>query len=209
MSDMPIRIGIVEDDPLFLLALSRYLNSQPDMNVTGTAASRAEALQMILLKPLDLILMDVVLSDQLDEGIQATIEILESLKVKIIMMSSRRDKDIILRAFAAGAIDFVPKTRYRQLPEIIRAALDVFNPHAILAEEYGELRKKELLSRLSASEQEIFELLHQGYTRSEIEKKLFKSASTIKNQINSILRKLEVSNSREAVRKVETRGVGR
>ena len=41
---------------------------------------------------------------------------------------------------------------------------------------------------MTPAEREVFDLLDEGYTHSQMEKKLFKTESTLKNQINKILK---------------------
>ncbi|HEX3044235.1 MAG TPA: helix-turn-helix transcriptional regulator, partial [Bacillota bacterium] len=60
---------------------------------------------------------------------------------------------------------------------------------------------------LTPSEMEIFKLAEQGYKRAEIGERLFKSENTIKKQIKLILQKLNASDIKEAVRKVNQKGI--
>ena len=50
------------------------------------------------------------------------------------------------------------------------------------------LKREERLRGLTPAEREVFDLLDEGYTHSQMEQKLFKTESTLKNQINKILK---------------------
>ncbi|MDF2660980.1 MAG: two component transcriptional regulator, LuxR family, partial [Paenibacillus sp.] len=56
-------------------------------------------------------------------------------------------------------------------------------------------------------ERELFGLLEAGYTQREIGGKLYKAESTLKNQVNKMLKKLRVKSSKEAVEKVRRGGL--
>lgn len=57
----------------------------------------------------------------------------------------------------------------------------------------------DVLARLTKREAQVFALMRRGFTNSEIGRHLETSASTVKNHVASIIRKLEVSNRTEAV----------
>lgn len=77
----------------------------------------------------------------------------------------------------------------------------LFNKNAL--QEYVYLKRQYVLRVLSPAEMEIFNLLEQGYTRSQIPKKLWKSENTVRNQIKSIYAKLGVSSTKEAIEKIQ------
>jgi Response regulator containing a CheY-like receiver domain and an HTH DNA-binding domain len=79
----------------------------------------------------------------------------------------------------------------------------------LLINEFSRLKKEEQLQDLSTPEKEIFNLIEQGYTQAAIGQKLFKTQNTIKTQIKSILKKLKVKNTKEAVEKVRLKGIAK
>ena len=60
----PIRLLIVEDQNLFAAMLLEILTSQPDLMVLGTAASAAEAENMLSTTEVDVIMRDLMLPDR-------------------------------------------------------------------------------------------------------------------------------------------------
>ena len=77
----------------------------------------------------------------------------------------------------------------------------------VLLDDYHKLKQEEELKSLSPSEREVFDLIEQGNTQNEIGKKLFKSEQTLKNQVHSILKKLGVRSSKDAIEKVKKMGI--
>lgn len=202
-----IRIMIVEDDVDWIKSMVNYLNRIENMHVVAAAMSREEAVRMASTLNVDIILMDINLYGNKYDGILAAWEICRNSQVKIIMLTALDERDIITGSFAAGAIQYVSKRNFMQIPEIIKTALNFSNPMEVLLEDYRRLKEEEQLNVLSTSEKEIFRLIDKDYSNAQIEKELFKTKSTLKNQINSILKKLGVKNRREAVQKVKMRGL--
>ncbi|WP_338130595.1 hypothetical protein [Cohnella ginsengisoli] len=58
-----------------------------------------------------------------------------------------------------------------------------------LLKELRRLKREEQLQPLTAAEREVYVMLEEGYTHAQIERKLYKSESTLKNQVNKILKK--------------------
>jgi NarL family two-component system response regulator LiaR len=111
------------------------------------------------------------------------------------------DPEIIIDSFTAGAVSFLSKDKLPNIPELIKELSTKKTPLEILLQDYQRLKRKEQLAVLSAAELEIFTLLEQRLTQREIALKLIKSVDTVKTQVTSILRKLEVHSVKEAVKK--------
>ncbi|NOV00339.1 response regulator transcription factor [Paenibacillus planticolens] len=200
-----LKILIVEDDPVWITCISNYLVREPVLQCVYRATNKEEALQSCREVNPDVVLMDIQLSDGKLEGIDAVLEISMMMETKIIMLTSFNEKELIIHSLAAGAVSYVAKTDYMKLPSVIRAVMCEITPVQTVMNEYMRLKKNELLASLTNAEKEVFELIEEGLTQTQIERKLFKSGSTIKNQVNRILKKLNVRSSREAVEKVKNR----
>jgi DNA-binding NarL/FixJ family response regulator len=202
-----IRVAIVEDDLDFLKAMTSFLNKENDILVAGTAVNREDALNLAKSTLFDVIIMDINLNENKCDGILAAVEILQFVKVKIIMLTSLKEEDIILDSFTAGAVNYITKEKYLDIPNAIRAAYNDNLPIEVLLKEFSQLKRNEQLKDLTQSEKEVYFLLEKGYTKSGIEDKLYKTANTVKSQIKQILKKLGVNNSKEAVWKVKKKGL--
>ncbi|OME95239.1 MULTISPECIES: response regulator transcription factor [Paenibacillus] len=205
-----IQIFLVEDDPDWIKSMTVFLNAQEDMIVVGTAESPEQAIAMAQILSFDIVLMDIQLTAGRHDGIYTAAEILDRKpQAKAIMLTSLGDELAIMQSFTAGAINYIEKSRFKELPAAIRSA--VFHPGSmeVLLKEFARLKREEQLRGLTPAEREVFDLLDEGYTHSQMEQKLFKTESTLKNQINKILKKLGVRSSREAVEKVRRKGIVR
>ena len=103
-----VRIAIVEDDPTWLDLMTDFLNRENDFTVVGTALNKEEAIQMVKsTSGIDIILMDINLSENKYDGISTALEIFETWNVKIIMLTSLSGDDLITKSLMI--IKFVQK----------------------------------------------------------------------------------------------------
>ncbi|MGG3306165.1 response regulator transcription factor [Paenibacillus lautus] len=205
-----IQIFLVEDDPDWIKSMTVFLNAQEDMIVVGTAESPGQAIAMAQILSFDIVLMDIQLTAGRLDGIYTAAEIYERKpQAKVIMLTSLSDEQVITQSFTAGAVNYIEKSRFKELPAAIRSAVLHPGSMEVLLKEFARLKREEQLRFLTPAEREVFDLLDEGYTHSQMEQKLFKTESTLKNQINKILKKLGVRSSREAVEKVRRKGIVR
>lgn len=218
-----IRVWIVEDDPDWLRGLVAYLDKEQDIDVVWTS-SRAEEVRQALqdegntLSPADVVLMDIML-DGRPEGILLAEETAASTGARVIMLTSMEEKELIFRSFQAGAIDYQIKSEFESLPEAVRSAYRSQSPiNAAVAErmreEFRRLKQlerefeaKKLNDLITPSELQLLNLIDQGYTQPQIADKLVVSIRTVKNHVNHILKKLNLTGSREAANKVKEMGL--
>ncbi|WP_341277757.1 response regulator transcription factor [Paenibacillus sp. FSL H8-0537] len=202
-----IRVLLVEDDPDWVKAMTLFLNKEADLLVVGAASTAEEALSLARTLSFDVALLDIQLADHQQNGIYTAVEMHRIHSAKIIMLTSMSEEDIMTQAFTAGAINYIEKTNFRQLPEAIRSAYHHPAPMEALLKEFARLKREEQLKDLTSAEREVFELIEQGYTQTQIEQKLYKAESTLKNQVNKLLKKLGVRSRKEAVEKVRRKGL--
>lgn len=199
-----IKIAIVEDDIDWLKMMISFLNEEKDFVIVGTATNKDEAIQLAKVVDIDFVIMDINLSGNKTDGIQAAVEINSFSKAKIIMLSVLDEPEIIIDSFRAGAVYFLPKRIFKNVTELIKEISIKKTPIEILLEDYQRLKRKESLEALTSAELETFILLEQGLTQREIASKLVKSIDTVKIQVTSIYKKLDVHNIKDAIRKVNS-----
>jgi DNA-binding NarL/FixJ family response regulator len=202
-----IKVLIVEDDPDWIKAITTFLNKEADLLVVGAATDSFGAVRLARTLAFDVVLMDIQLTENGLDGIRTAVEMNELHPAKIIMLTSLSDEAVMTQAFTAGAVNYLEKTRFQELPQAIRSAYHHPSAMEALLKEFSRLKREEQLSTLTAAEREVFELIEAGYTQPQIEKKLYKAESTLKNQVNKMLKKLGVKSSREAVEKVKRKGL--
>lgn len=204
LESTPLRILIVEDDPMMQLGLEQSLQSDSRFTVVGQAEDGYAAVEMALkLKP-DLIVMDVGLP-RLD-GIAATQKIKESLPdIRIVMLTSHTTETEIIAALSAGADAYCIKgasvdrllaaivaaqegATYLD-PQIARRVIDHLKPPSTQNSNIGLLSEREL---------EVLKLMVEGRSNPEIAAMLYLSPNTIKTHVRGIMNKLAVDDRVQA-----------
>jgi two-component system response regulator NreC len=104
----PARILIVDDHEAARSAIRSELHRRHDLNVCGEASNGEEAVQQALSLNPDLIILDVMMP--IKGGFAATEEIKKALpSIPILLMSTRRDGEIVGQSKLAGAQGFISK----------------------------------------------------------------------------------------------------
>lgn len=109
MGNSPIRVLVVDDSAFMRRVIARILESDPGLQVVGTARDGLEAVaRAALLKP-DVVTLDVEMP-RLD-GLAALPHILAVHRCSVVMVSSltHQGAQATVRALALGAVDFVAK----------------------------------------------------------------------------------------------------
>lgn len=197
-----ICVVLVEDEPAWIKIIRDFLNVDEDILLVGVTTNKEDAVALVKDIKVDVILMDINLSGNKTDGIQAAVEIREFCNAKIIMLTAFNESEVIIDSFVAGAVNYLNKDNIGRITELIKEVSKEKTPLEILLQDYHRLKRKEFLAVLSSAELEIFTLLEQGLTQREIASRLLKSTDTIKIQVTSILKKLNVHSVKEAIKKV-------
>jgi DNA-binding NarL/FixJ family response regulator len=202
--DGRIRVLIADDHPTLREGLRAILDTQPDIDVVGEAATGQQAVDRAAVLRPDIVLMDLEMPEL--DGVEATRLIHERLpETRVIVFTAFDTDDRILGAVQAGAQGYLLKGAPRD--EIFRAIR--------VTREGGTLLQPAIASRLlrhvsaprgegpdplSEREREVLALLVDGLTNKEIAARLTVSERTAKFHVASILAKLRVPNRAAAVR---------
>lgn len=203
------RIAILDDEAVWIDAIASLLERAPEIEIVGKATTQLDAVAIARKEKPDVFLVDVNLGHAWQSGISATIAILDaSPSTDVIVLTAAESDKNVVDAVAAGAIDYMQKSNCELLlPAILKHMRGDFSPATILAKSYASLRRENIAQLLTEQEYQILEQLEQNASRLQIQETLNKSESTIKSQIRSILHKLGVSRTTEAVSKVKHGGV--
>lgn len=200
---MSVRVVLADDQALLRATLRLLLDSAPDIEVVGEAATGAEALAQVREACADLVLMDIRMPDM--DGIEATRRIVgdEALAgVKILILTTFETDELVAAALRAGASGFLGKgVEPEALLEAIRtvsAGEALLSPAATtsLVERFlaqpeplhGRLAAD--LSELTAREREIAALVGAGLSNLEIAERLVISPATAKTHVNRAMMKV-------------------
>ncbi len=195
---------IVDDHPLFCDALSMTLKAMLHVTDTRTAASMAEAEEVLKTATFDVILLDLNLPDV--NGLNGLTQLLKTTReTPILVVSSMAEPRIIALALRAGAAGFVPK---HSQPQVFGEALEAIAQGQVYgAEQAGDLldtqdEETDALQRLSAltlQQARILSLVCEGRLNKQIAYELSIAESTVKTHMTAILHKLGAQSRTQAV----------
>ncbi|WP_395651613.1 response regulator [Brevundimonas sp.] len=193
------RIVIADDHPLFRAALSTAMaRASPDVVIEETS-SLAGARAALATGPVDLLLLDLKLSDS--EGFAGLAGIRADFPAApVAIVSASDDEGTVRRALAFGAAGFIPKSASLEtMAEALGSILggDIWAP-ALSELEPGESMESRIAS-LTPSQLKILIGLQQGRLNKQIAFDLGVTEATIKAHLTGVFRKLGVHNRTQAV----------
>jgi DNA-binding NarL/FixJ family response regulator len=202
-----LSVLIADDQTLFREGIKDLLENEKTIQIVGEAADGPEAIRLAKKLRPDVILMDIKLPQM--DGVSATRIIRKEVpSTNVLILSSFEDEAHVMEAIQAGANGYLSK----MLPasELVNALKTFANegvmiPQPVMSKliqglrQMGSASAQASLVALTKTEIRVLALLGRGHSNKEIAKELDCSVKTVKNHLNSIFQKLEVSNRTEAV----------
>jgi DNA-binding NarL/FixJ family response regulator len=202
----PIRLAIVDDDPLVRAGLALMLGGRDDVQVVAEAADGDEVPAMVAAHAPDVVLMDLRMARV--DGLTATERLLAGPNPPQIVVLTTFDADEhVLRALRAGAAGFLLKdTPPAQILEAVRkvaageATLSPAVTRRLIAHVTGSAgdgrrdAARARMAELSDRELEVARALGQGHSNAELATELFMSVATVKTYVSRLLAKLGLDN---------------
>ncbi len=190
-------ILVVDDNPKFLAdALPMY-----GYDVT-VANDGLEALKILMDKTFDLILLDVMMPNM--DGWDALKAIRNNKKtqyIPVIMITAVSEDQKVVSGLKIGADDYIVKPFI--LPNLLARVEAVLRRSKWQQEAQPKaektLNKDVNIDALTPKEKEVLALVAKGASNQEIADKLFVRDVTVKTHLNSIFKKLKVTNRTQAV----------
>lgn len=205
-----IRIGIVDDHPIFRFGLKRALDREADFDVTWELGSANGIDAAMRRTPVDVILMDLYMGTGKD-GIAATRDVMERWPgVKVVVISASVDERSVLASRQAGADGFLPKAM--PVPDMVksirrlgvgdaRGRHDGHSPRKSSGVDAKVPLKEKVTRRiggLSPRQREVLDELRLGRTNREIAEHLGISIATVNKHVHEVLTVLKVRNRTQA-----------
>ncbi|MFE5022183.1 response regulator [Streptomyces sp. NPDC056656] len=203
----PIRVLLVDDDPLVRAGLSFMLGGAPDIDIVGQGGDGSEVPALVADTRPDVVLMDIRMPDV--DGLAAT----EALRARpdapeVIVLTTFHADEQVLRALRAGAAGFVLKdTAPAEIVEAVRrvaSGAPVLSPtvtRQLITRATGpdpqqdrRARARERLAELADREREVAVAVGRGAANAEIAAELYMSVATVKAHVSRILAKLGLNN---------------
>ena len=211
-----IKVAVVEDDARLRRTFVDVLESSPECRCVGAFATGAEAVDGIPKLAPDVVIMDVNLPDT--TGVECVKALAPRLPAtQILMVTVYQDPDTTFQALAAGAhgylvkpvlperlLDAIRELRAGGVPmsrTIARKVIETFRSReAAAAVDPSAARSPAACpdeESLTSREQQVLELLVEGFSYKEIAQQLGISSSTVGTYVQRIYEKLHVSSRRE------------
>jgi DNA-binding NarL/FixJ family response regulator len=209
-----IRVLIADDHPVFRDGLASLLDPLPTIEVVARAADGAQAVALATEHRPDVVVMDVQMSEL--NGIEATRRIVsEHPSVGILVITMGEDDGTVLSALRAGARGYLRKGAEQD--EIVRAITTVYGGGVVfgasLAARIAEVlaptvRPERQFPELTERETEILDRIAAGRNNAQIAGELYLSPKTIRNNVTSILAKLQATDRAEVIIRARDAGLG-
>jgi two-component system response regulator DegU len=203
---------LADDHTMLRQSLARSLGER-GLTVIGEAGDGEEAARLTLeLRP-DVVLMDV--SMPVLDGVGATRIIRDRApEVQVVMLTMHADRDVLERALRAGAAGYLVKDC--TMDEVVRTLQQAAGGETSLSPEFAGAMLAEA-SRpaeeapgepiITKREEEVLQLIAEGFSTTEVAAKLYISVKTVKNHLASVYQKLDSRDRTQAVVRAVKMGI--
>lgn len=206
----PLRLIIVEDNPLLRQNLVLLLGDEPDLKIVGDFESAEEALAALgTLRP-ELMLVDLGLP------VMSGVELIRQAKARlpkldIMAHTINEDRESVFSALKAGASGYLVKgATGQELIEALHTLHDGGAPmtpkiaRTVISHLQGDVPEEH---DLSDRECEVLVSIGEGLTYKEIGDKLCLSVHTVHTHIKNIYGKLQAKSKTDALLKARRKGI--
>lgn len=200
-----IKIVLVDDHAIFLDGLQLLLKSNEKIEILEAINESNEVMSFLQNSSCTLVFLDINMPKL--NGIDLLVSIKKFNKdIKVIMLSTYNDKNIINKCKSSGADGYLLKTVNKE--ELFEAIHSVIDNKLFFKEQKEEAKNSDLdidflnLNALTKREKEILHLIKEGLTNQQIADTLFLSLYTIETHRKNIKQKLGVKNTVEMLNKL-------
>jgi len=204
----PIRIVLADDHPLIREAIGHLVNSAPEFELVGEAASGKECLALVEeLRP-DILVLDIAMPEM--NGEQVARELRRRLpELKIVALSGYTDRQFVRAMSKAGAKAYVVKSASgRELIHALRAVAsgknylspEVTGAVMTLWEESAPSAELSAHGALGKREKEVLKLIAEGHRSAKIASQMGITVATVEAHRRNILRKLQLHSAADLTR---------
>jgi DNA-binding NarL/FixJ family response regulator len=208
-----IGVLIVDDHPMFRRGVAAVIDGDPGMHVVAEAGDTDSAVEAA--PAADVVLMDLALPG--GGGVEALRRIRAAdPEARVLMLTMSDDADAVFAALRAGARGYLVKDSDK---DTIRAAVAavargeaVFGPRvadkvvAFFASATASTTAA--FPSLSGREREVLDLIARGLDNRAIARRLVLSEKTVRNNVSTILTKLQVADRNQAIVAARDAGFG-
>ncbi|MBV7339185.1 response regulator transcription factor [Chloroflexi bacterium TSY] len=199
-----IRVLLIDDHPIVRSGIRVLLEQAGDIVVVGESDRGHDALDLVKQLMPDILLLDMEMPGK--SGVEIARELKEAqLPIRVLGLSAYDDDQYIMNLLSSGAAGYL--TKEEALETIVDAV------RGVARGEEGWLSRRAAASmaastrqetrnhiQLTAREEEVLNLLAEGWTNNRIASELHLSERTVRFHLTNIYDKVGVSTRAEAIR---------
>jgi DNA-binding NarL/FixJ family response regulator len=209
----PTRILVADDHTLMREGLRRIIEGTPDMLVAAEATNGHEVIAHVRKGDLDLVLLDLSMPGK--SGVPLIKQIKEEFpKLPVLVLTMHQEDQYAVRSIQAGASGYL--TKESAGTELVTAIRRVASGRLFISPEVAEQlamnvmpgSSKELSHKsLSDREFEVFRLMVEGASVTDVAERLKLSAKTVSTHKARILQKMNMQSLAQLVRYAVEHGI--
>lgn len=199
-----VKLVVVDDHQLFREGIISLLSRSEDIDVVGHASSVDELFNILKDTKVNIVLMDISMPG--GDGLSAIEKARDEFPdVKCIVLTMHAEGQYVVKAVRSGAFGYLIKNADET--ELFDAIKQVSLGHKYFNSEISQLMignmaiEGETHKRLSEREMEVLQLVSNGKTTKEIAEELFVSTRTVETHRVNMMKKLNVQNTAELIKK--------
>ena len=193
---------IVDNDSLIREVVEKILDDNNQIKLIFKAEDGYECLDYLEKNKVDIVLLDIGMPKM--NGIEVLEKIKKSnSKAKVIMLTSCKDKEIVLKCLNIGAEGYLSKAIDSE--GLVDAIIKVMDGEVITFPKVSDLIKEDMdyvkkqieenskSQRLTKRELQVMSLISKGMSNKSIASNLNISDKTVKNHVSSVLKKIDLN----------------
>ena len=200
-----VRIVVCDDHTIVREGLKQILSGQPDFEVVAEAADGHEAMKRVRELEFDVLLLDMSMPGK--SGVELIKQVKsEKPKLRILVLTMHEEHQYAVRAIRAGASGYL--TKEGASSQLVTAIRKVASGGAYISAEVAEQlalnampdSQGPLHAALSDREFQVFRMIAEGKSVSEIAERLNLSVKTVSTHKANVLQKMNMTNQGELIR---------
>lgn len=215
-----IKVILADDHIIVRNGIKILLESEGEVEVIAEASNGQEAIEKVKQFKPDILISDIRMP--IMNGLEATAELKKiSPDTKTLILSMHDDEEYIIKSVECGASGYLLKDTTKE--EFVKALRSILDGHKYFSGDISDVLVNGYLNKntgassqgeagtavktdyhITKREKQILQLVYEGHSNKEIADELGKSIRTVETHRFNIMKKLEVSNITELIRKIDS-----
>jgi DNA-binding NarL/FixJ family response regulator len=207
-----IKVLIVDDHAILREGMVKIIQTEPDIQVSGSVKNASEAINILSGEPVDVVILDINMPGRSGLDIIKDVKQLQP-EAAILMLSMYSEERFAIRALKSGASGYLTKDMATE--ELITAIRIIHSGRKYITPTLAENMVNNLQVKtesnphdsLSDREFEVMCMIGEGKSVNEIAEILSISSRTVSTYRTRILQKMNLPNNARIMQYVITRGI--